>query len=1278
MSQPLSSVHPLPAVIPLSTIILNYVKHTHDEFHELIDTRLTYNNGVILDEQQRRKILIEFFNNKAKQSIRLLTIIKWCQQHGNTLELLQQFYSIVDNKSIEYNMVVDNIKIIQRNIIDSRLYPQYDIDTALHIQYNHGQYKVLPSVVNDGMENKIKFNANEMNTITQRLNQQIHVKLLSTQLPPHIRNIDINNGMCTINVNDELSLCISLRMEPQIKLDDNISSEDTQVKPLTDEQRIKWRLFDVLIHIQSVDTKQYKLVNQHHINILLQQCNTIMYNNVDTPLIEVYQYLHKFTVTLAIDLLCVQSRKLHSTHIKSTYNKHKQLNIQYWNSYKHANGALDIAIDSSNTLTHTHTPTLPHTELLRIDMNNIDIYTLLNTVKHLHAQLLLNKLYSHITKLPTKYYHSVSLNKAVLCDTDIINSVTLQFNSIHTVQIYIDVQTGAYILYYTQQINHSTHVRKLLAQSQLVLNQSIDKVQLIIHQLSIQFELLHIYNKLQHNTQYQLFNNINIRYENDIEKLSDVIYVRYSIYPFIYLAVQVDLLTSNKYHYWLLYTCKLPAAPLIDIVYACVNITDTLVPLNTQSSDVLNIVTLFQQYVPQYLLSSYIHQLRRILTGVYKSSTQPHTLINADFNDLTCREHIVEINAAQLFNTIHMSHIQCNLVFTLNNKHPSSSNGVNGHTNTNVTVYKQQYNNALYCNWSYTLNIDTYTSTQHFTQLNNTSILSLADTIQSQLILHYVTHSINECNHNTKLWYNTDELMNDTYPPQQYFSLQNNTSNTVILQYNTSDDTTSTIKLTIRSLSKQYKSMALLQSLMQPDQYMQLQLSFTPIPFLNQVQLEQYLNENILLKPQLTLAELFRLIYISIPVMPLLYKFIQQVHSIDQQNVIHHLPLNLYQNALQYSVISTAESINVIRLSYKHVARCKLDIMLYSHNAIIQDYQNDRIRPFTSDYVNKSYTPIYHSHQPNMIDIHTLATFLQRWYYHAAQTDITRRLIKLHCNDNTIQLRNCTVKFHRESVSKIQFNSLSNKPVYTVEIINNTNNNDTNHNTSQPPHHLTSVDIQSLQHMFHTQCFTLPYSSIALYQLLSQCEWKYELLKHCITLYQLQYEIYLFLQNEQNQRMSTNINQLYCIISCTTPLQWHYTTDTQTNSIILYILIALQNTSDRYNDILYLPLAYNIHHNTINLWYIDRNSSKCIQPCPSINSLLTPPTSCRNAVKQLVKLSYSKLIQAAVDDGAAVNQQNIDQAMIQNTNMTNNNNINTNHITVQPTMSTVNNNITVQ
>lgn len=252
----------------------------------------------------------------------------------------------------------------RETLVQARL-PTFQIPGAVEV-LTLGTYSRLPTCIREKIVPPDPITPSEKRTTLLRLNQIIQQRLVTSVLPEQMKNLHVENGRVTFVIPNEFELSLTL---------------------LGDGNNIPWKVLSLRILVIDRDSSESAIasgsgkdmVHPMQINFLQDLVQSRLIDN-PRPLIDAYNVLHSFCLSLQLEVLNLQVYRLIRDRLKDyirieEYTAGKKLTISYWREYCATNKlaipgmklSLEIdSFDSSKPLQVIHMPDLNENESVPI------------------------------------------------------------------------------------------------------------------------------------------------------------------------------------------------------------------------------------------------------------------------------------------------------------------------------------------------------------------------------------------------------------------------------------------------------------------------------------------------------------------------------------------------------------------------------------------------------------------------------------------------------------------------------------------------------------------------------------------------------------------------------------------------------------------------------------------------------------------------------------------------------------------------------------------------
>ncbi|XP_055926040.1 mediator of RNA polymerase II transcription subunit 14-like isoform X1 [Argiope bruennichi] len=279
----------------------------------------TYHELTVLAEllprktDMERKIEIVQFASRTRQLfIRLLALVKWAAS-ASKVEKCASIMSFLDKQSMLFVEMADMLSVMSRDTLVNARLPSFHLPCAVEV-LTLGTYSRLPTCIRDKIVPPDPITPAEKRATLLRLNQIIQYRLVSSELPPQMRNLTIENGRVTFYVEHEFEVSLTL---------------------MGDSPLVSWRLLDIDILVEDKETGDGEaLVHSLQINYIHQLIQSRLIDN-PKPLHELYNCLHSFCQSLQLEVLHSQVLRLCRDRLRDfivveEYTAGSRLVLCYW------------------------------------------------------------------------------------------------------------------------------------------------------------------------------------------------------------------------------------------------------------------------------------------------------------------------------------------------------------------------------------------------------------------------------------------------------------------------------------------------------------------------------------------------------------------------------------------------------------------------------------------------------------------------------------------------------------------------------------------------------------------------------------------------------------------------------------------------------------------------------------------------------------------------------------------------------------------------------------
>lgn len=282
-------------------------------------TKKTYRELSLLAEllprktDMERKIEIMLFANRNRQLFtRLLALVKWASS-ASKVDKCSQIKSFLDKQSMWFIETADALARLSRETLVHARLPSFQLLPAVEV-FTTGTYSRLPNCIRDRLVPPEPIANTEKLAALQRLNHIIQQRLIVTELPLQMRNIKIEYGRATFEVQNEFKLTLTL---------------------MGDCEGTPWRVLNIAFLVEDKETNGLRDLVQPNQVYRLQNYIQWCINDDSRPLVEAYNILHSFCLSLQLEVLHIQSVFLYRERLKEFiciehYTPGSSICISFW------------------------------------------------------------------------------------------------------------------------------------------------------------------------------------------------------------------------------------------------------------------------------------------------------------------------------------------------------------------------------------------------------------------------------------------------------------------------------------------------------------------------------------------------------------------------------------------------------------------------------------------------------------------------------------------------------------------------------------------------------------------------------------------------------------------------------------------------------------------------------------------------------------------------------------------------------------------------------------
>jgi len=381
----------------------------------------TYHDLQILSELLPRKSdierkieIIQFATKARQQFIRFLALVKWAAS-AERVDKCQSISSFLDQKNAYFIDTADTlVRVARETLVQARL-PNFSLPTAVDV-LTTGTFNRLPKCIKTKIIADDAINPSDKERTIKRLNEVLQNRLVSSKIPSEFTKIKIADGKVVVGVDNEFEVSLML---------------------MGDGEEVPWRLLNIEFLMEDYETSDGKsLVHGMQIHYIHQIVQSRLLVE-DEPLCDLYKTLHYFCISLQLEVLFTQTKRLIGERwgdfVKiEDYSPGTKLKLSYCRSPSLTNNQTQKTTfpsflitspdnDSNNNLVLKHTPTILNIEL----DSNTDNFKTFHDEIHLSTKCLsIEKIFSVISNKYTIYLLN-ELNKELHKDAYLPDSSTI-------------------------------------------------------------------------------------------------------------------------------------------------------------------------------------------------------------------------------------------------------------------------------------------------------------------------------------------------------------------------------------------------------------------------------------------------------------------------------------------------------------------------------------------------------------------------------------------------------------------------------------------------------------------------------------------------------------------------------------------------------------------------------------------------------------------------------------------------------------------------------------
>ncbi|EGW32049.1 uncharacterized protein SPAPADRAFT_138715 [Spathaspora passalidarum NRRL Y-27907] len=344
--QDTSKVPPLPHVttniLPLSSIIHFHTQEAYKQFTTAIDNLAADQSNDV----KRKKQFLELIISLRHDFVKLYTLVKWCSNSADVSKLIDLLNWL---RQLEFSydqlLYTMNTEFGNSQFNYGTKLPNSDLITSLQVLY-----KQRPQLASYGYlrtDNDV-VSSEKILEVLKELNLVLTIRFAlmnDVELPPRFNNnYEIKDGKCFITIPNEYQLVI------------------TTISQTSPFYLIDFKfLFGINQETLSISHNSYTKLPPKSYKKLEKIVNTVFNTSTSTSLTEVYELLHKYSMSFKLYLIAKQIKEL---MVNSKWRNNIDLNysigrnsliLNYWSSHylsKNYKSFIELGIDRNYNLNY--------------------------------------------------------------------------------------------------------------------------------------------------------------------------------------------------------------------------------------------------------------------------------------------------------------------------------------------------------------------------------------------------------------------------------------------------------------------------------------------------------------------------------------------------------------------------------------------------------------------------------------------------------------------------------------------------------------------------------------------------------------------------------------------------------------------------------------------------------------------------------------------------------------------------------------------------------------
>ncbi|CAD6196829.1 unnamed protein product [Caenorhabditis auriculariae] len=298
-----------PDIVPLSVLLDFAVQNIYHEITVLSELMQKKSDA------DKKISLVQFAHTTRLMFIKLLALVKWLKS-SKKFDACNSICYVLESQAKLYVETADRMVAMTRGDLQLARLPHFQIMPAVEV-LTKGTYDTLPISIKETFIPPAKISARDQANVLARLNQVIESRIsrISSTLSPRYRSIIIRNGTAVLTVPGEFEVIVGV---------------------LGETEQLKWTLMNIKMLVEDYEIGYgMQLVHPLQLGYIHSHLQSRM-NVSKNPINEIYSFLHRFALSLQLDVLSCQASQLAAGQLRDNIviekyeEKERNLVIGYW------------------------------------------------------------------------------------------------------------------------------------------------------------------------------------------------------------------------------------------------------------------------------------------------------------------------------------------------------------------------------------------------------------------------------------------------------------------------------------------------------------------------------------------------------------------------------------------------------------------------------------------------------------------------------------------------------------------------------------------------------------------------------------------------------------------------------------------------------------------------------------------------------------------------------------------------------------------------------------